>query len=357
MAAVLREDRYAFQPSPRRPASLDTRQRPRGGWGHDAIMGPRQETVAEHLSGAFAIARLDEPLEDIVVRLRQAGTPVEMVCAVDARGAPLGCLGVAGLFTQPASTPFAQAMRSDVPSVRLREDQERAASLALHHHVDCLPAVDEAGRLAGIVPATALLQVLRREHVEDMHRLSGILREAARARHAIDDPPLRRVEHRLPWLVAGLAGSALATAVMAGHERRMAANVAIAFFVPAIVYLADAVGTQTEAIAVRGLSLTRRGIGHLLAGELRVGTLIGAALGALAFAPIWLAFGDPKLALAVSTAIWLASTIAAAIGLVLPWTLARAGVDPAYGSGPVATVVQDVLSILAYFSVLALYGV
>ena len=61
------------------------------------------------------------------------------------------------------------------------------------------------------MPSQALLQVLRREHVEGLHRLAGIKREAARARHAIEDPPLRHARHRLPWLLVGLAGSALAT--------------------------------------------------------------------------------------------------------------------------------------------------
>jgi magnesium transporter len=248
-------------------------------------------------------------------------------------------------------------MRTDVPHARLHEDQERAASMALHHGVDTLVVVDDGGRLAGIVPAQALLQVLRREHVEDMHRIAGIHRERSRARHAIEDPPLRRFEHRVPWLVAGLAGSAAATAVMAGFEQRLASNIAIAFFIPAIVYLADAVGTQTEAIAVRGLSLTRRGIAHLLAGELRVGSLIGAALGAIALPLVWLAFRDTRLALAVGAAIWLASSLAASLGLLLPWALARMGQDPAHGSGPVATVIQDILSILAYFAVLAAFGV
>jgi magnesium transporter len=316
-----------------------------------------QERVCDHLSAAFATARCDEPVGGIVDRLEKAGGPVELVCAVDSHGVPLGSLSVGQLFAHPRSTPFGRAMRGDVPVVRLHDDQERAASHALHHGVDALAVVDDTGRLAGIMPAQALLQVLRREHIEDMHRVAGIQREAARARHAIEDPPLRRVEHRLPWLVAGLAGSAVATAVMAAYERRLAANVAIAFFVPAIVYLADAVGTQTEAIAVRGLSLTRRGIGHLLAGELRVGTLLGAALGALALLPIWAGFGDLRLAAAVSTGIWAACTIAACLGLLFPWSLARIGVDPAYGSGPAATVVQDVVSILAYFAVLTLFGV
>ena len=42
--------------------------------------------------------------------------------------------------------------------------------------------------------------------------------------------------------------------------------------------------------------------------------------------------------------------VATAIGLVFPWALQRTGIDPAFGSGPVATVVQDVLSLLVYFT-------
>jgi magnesium transporter len=41
----------------------------------------------------------------------------------------------------------------------------------------------------------------------------------------------------------------------------------------------------------------------------------------------------------------------------LPWLFARRGWDPAYGSGPVATVIQDILTILVYFSVLRAFGI
>jgi magnesium transporter len=36
---------------------------------------------------------------------------------------------------------------------------------------------------------------------------------------------------------------------------------------------------------------------------------------------------------------------------------ARRGLDPAYGSGPVATVIQDILSIVVYFMVLRAFGI
>ena len=36
--------------------------------------------------------------------------------------------------------------------------------------------------------------------------------------------------------------------------------------------------------------------------------------------------------------------------MALPWLIGRLGRDPAFGSGPLATVVQDLLSIVVYFA-------
>jgi magnesium transporter len=43
-----------------------------------------------------------------------------------------------------------------------------------------------------------------------------------------------------------------------------------------------------------------------------------------------------------------ACSIATAVAMLLPWIFNRLGKDPAYGSGLLATVVQDLLSILIY---------
>jgi magnesium transporter len=194
-----------------------------------------------------------------------------------------------------------------------------------------------------------MMDILRREHVEDLHRLAGITRESADARHALEEAPLRRARHRLPWLVVGLGGSMVATFIVARFESALTAKPELAFFVPGLVYLADAIGTQSEAVAVRGLSLSHVGIGRLIGSELRTGLLIGVVLALLAFPMIWLVFGEPRLAAAVTLALAGASVVASSLGLLLPWLLARTGADPAYGSGPLATIVQDVLSLLIYF--------
>jgi magnesium transporter len=135
---------------------------------------------------------------------------------------------------------------------------------------------------------------------------------------------------------------------MSRYEAALGARVEIAFFVPGIVYLADAIGTQSEAVAVRGLSVAHQPLGRLLLGELGTGALIGLVLAALIFPAVLLIFGDSRLAAAVSLAVLFSGTAAAFMGLLLPWTLSRLGRDPAFGSGPVATVLQDVLSLLVY---------
>lgn len=38
-----------------------------------------------------------------------------------------------------------------------------------------MPVVDGGNRLVGVVPAPTVAEILRREHVEDLHRTSGIL--------------------------------------------------------------------------------------------------------------------------------------------------------------------------------------
>lgn len=56
----------------------------------------------------------------------------------------------------------------------------------------------------------------------------------------------------------------------------------------------------------------------------------------------------------VGLALAVSCSVATLVAMVLPYVLARLGRDPAFGSGPLATVIQDLFSILAYFAVAVL---
>src|SRR5690606_26783935 len=95
-------------------------------------------------------------------------------------------------------------------------------------------------------------------------------------------------------------------------------------------------------------------IGRIAGRETRTGQVRGVLLAAAALRVITLVWGDATDAAAVARAVAAASRVATVLALGMPWLLHRLGRDPAYGSGPLATVVQDLLSLLIYLAVAAL---
>lgn len=138
--------------------------------------------------------------------------------------------------------------------------------------------------------------------------------------------------------------------LIGAFEDELDRKVVLAFFVPAVVYLANAVGTQAQAILIRGLSVGVT-VGQVAARELVTGTLAGTLI-ALAFAPFALVvFGDGDVAVALGLALLVSCAAATAIAMALPRFFQRIGLDPAFGSGPLATVLQDLLSIAIYLAI------
>jgi magnesium transporter len=314
---------------------------------------PAHQSIAHYLVKAVPTAGQNESAGH--VRERLAGRQYDdashvFLLARDGRLA--GIVAIRDVMGAAPTTTLADlAKDSDYRVVTPATDREEAASMAIHAGVSVLGVCDAETRFIGAVPAAALISILRDEHLEDLHHMAGILGKSEAAKVALTAPPHRRALYRLPWLLVGMAGSALATATMARFEAVLTAHIAVAFFIPAIVYLADAVGTQSEAVAVRGLSLTGADLAPLLAGELGTGILVGVALASIAYPLVWMTFGSAALAVTVAIALIVASSVASTIGFLLPWLFARFGYDPALGSGPVATVIQDVLSLLIYFQI------
>jgi magnesium transporter len=164
------------------------------------------------------------------------------------------------------------------------------------------------------------------------------------------EPLLRRLWHRLPWLGVGLIGALLAAGVVGNFEADLVEHVLIAFFVPGVVYLADAIGTQTEALVIRGLSLGV-GVQRIIGREIATGVILGVLLGGVSLLIVGSIWQDWAVALAVALSLLAAASIATVIALVLPWAISKLGQDPAFGSGPLATVVQDILTVTIYLTV------
>jgi magnesium transporter len=314
-----------------------------------------RETATRHLVRRVPTGSSDETVSSVLTRLPgNVFDYADTIYVVDEVNTLTGLVSMPRLLAATPHSYLRDILTKPFPAAHEGADQESVASLALINRVAAVPVVDSQQRLLGVVPPQALLEVLRHEHEEDLHRCTGIRHYDLQARTAMESSPIRRARDRLPWLLVGLMGSMLATYVMTRFEHALQSQVVIAFFVPGLVYLADAIGTQTEAVAVRGLSLSHAPVGTLIAGELRTGLIIGLTLGALTFPVVWLIFGDARLALAVSLALVTAGSVATSIGFLFPWTFFRLGKDPAFGSGPLATIFQNVLTLIVYYFTVSL---
>ena len=230
------------------------------------------------------------------------------------------------------------------------DDQERVALQAARSRARSVAVVDESGRFLHMVPPESVIAVLSEEHEEDLARIGGFLARSGSARTAAEEDVRMRLWHRLPWLAIGLVGAMASAGIVASFEDQLERQVLLAFFVPAVVYMADAVGTQTETVVIRGMALgvSLRSIARR---ELATGAIIGMLLAAAFFLFARAVWGDVRVAAVVSLALLVSASVATVVAMLLPYALQRLGRDPAFGSGPLATVIQDLLSIAAYFAI------
>jgi magnesium transporter len=270
--------------------------------------------------------------------------------AVCEEGRFLGLILIEDLLAAPDGAKAMDLMDKDSLVAVNGTDREVAAWRAVQRKQSALAVVDADGTFLGLIPPLTLLEILLHEHEEDISRLGGYLKSTALARASALEKVVRRFGHRLPWLLLGLLGAAVASVIVGRFEEALRDQVLLAFFLPGIIYLADAVGTQTETVLVRGMSVGV-GLRQVVVRELLTGALIGAVLSVAAFLLLLLFYGKLNVALGISLSVLAACASASASAMILPWALSRTGADPAYGSGPLATVVQDLLSIVIYFLV------
>lgn len=119
-------------------------------------------------------------------------------------------------------------------------------------------------------------------------------------------------------------------------------------FLPFIVYIVDAINTQTETIYIRDLKTGRAKFSNYLQKELLLSLIFGLIFGIISggIAYIWLKNSLLSMTVFISSFIVIFS--APLVALIIPQIFLYLRNDPAAGSGPIATVIQDMLSVIIY---------
>ncbi len=250
------------------------------------------------------------------------------------------------------NTRVENVMKKDMIVAHPFTHQERLVYLALSHNIKAVPIVDKEGHLLGAVPYDALLKIFNEEAHEDMIKFGGIFHRVGKEFSVNGLSASEMVKHRLPWLVVGVLGGAVTASVVSGFENVLSHLIILAAFIPVLAYLGDAAGTQSETLIVRSIALNPNlSLRAYFIKEFMVACVLALICGLLLGAVVIVGWGDPLVGAIVGISMFLSIIAAIFFSTVLPILFSKVNQDPAFASGPFATMVSDIATILIYFVV------
>ena len=316
------------------------------------------ETAGGKMIEAVPLASPEEKILDVKNRLFEKMKELETInyiYVVDRERKLVGVFSLKEIFRKPEETKVKDIMQTEIIKARPHTDQERIAILALTHNLKSIPVVDREDHFLGVVTSDTILDILHSEHIEDILRFAGISKHDTFPAKILQAPAGILAKLRLPWLILGLFGGLFAAQIVNFFEGSLKTHFVLAAFIPLIVYMADAVGTQTETLFIRSLAvnfqLDKR---KYFLKEVKISLFIALTLGVLLALISFLWFGLPYVGVILGISLFFTIVAAFFLGLLIPHLLNKFKKDPAIGSGPLGTIIRDILSLIIYFSVASL---
>lgn len=270
------------------------------------------------------------------------------VYIVDESKSLVGIVSLKHVLQSPEHTTLDAIMDTDVVSIPYHAHQERAIYLALEHGLKAIPVVDDNHKLIGIITHKTILSIFHHEFRKDILSSGGV--HHAKEIESIDTPVSKLVRARMPSLLLGLVGGLVAATIVTGFEGLLNSYIVLASFIPAIVYLTDAVGTQSQTLIVRLIAIDPKFSMHrYLLRELKIGLVLGTSFAALLFVTGVLGWGQSNLALIIGVSIFISMVFQTFFAAYFSIMLQKMRVDPAIASGPIATIISDITTITIYF--------
>jgi len=299
---------------------------------------------------------MDAKVKNVINELRQRATElgdIYYTYVIDNAGILIGYFSLKNLILAQPDQEIHEIMRPAPVNVNVNMDREDVAQLFMRYDLASAPVVDDSGRFLGRITHDDILDVITEEAHEDMAHMTG---------QAEFDPGermlFRNLRHRLPWLILGLVGGLLAARVVAYFEPQLTSITALVFFLPLVAAMGGNAGIQTSSLMVRGLAtgeIGSYGIRKRLAGELGVAFLTGLVCAGLLFLATWIWQQNIDLALVVSLSLMAVVFFAAFVGLIIPLILKKFGFDPALATGPFITTTNDIIGLLIYLGIAAIF--
>ena len=269
----------------------------------------------------------------------------------------IGSIGLKEILFAKDEVPVVEIMDHDVYYVYTHDDQEEAARLISKYDITCIPVIDSAKQVLGIITVDDIFDVVEEEATEDIHKMAAMTPlEGSYVESSIKSI----VKSRLPWLMVLMISATFTGTIISNNQELLVLLPSLAIFIPMLMDTAGNAGSQASAMVIRGLivdDMSVRDFFRILFKETQVSMLLGIVLFVINTLRIGLFMPDVGwgIALLVSLTIFLTITLANLVGGSLPLLAIVLKQDPASMAAPLITTLVDAISLSAYFLIATMF--
>lgn len=315
---------------------------------------PKIKIEADEISAHLPKAYNDGYIKDtynLIINQPETFDSLSYVYILDFKNALKAIVSLEEVLKLEQSTKWSEHTFKKPLYCKIGDSEEQIGLFALQHNLRSVPIVNHNQEFIGAVGSRAIFKIIDQEGVENVLKMGGISTSKNNKRFdSLDHVSL--FLHRLPWLFIGLIGGLIISKIIENYEYLIAQNAILAAYLPLVIYLSDAVGTQNQAIAVRDLAdiNLKVSLRKYYATHIPPIILLAITLSILLWLFNYLLKVESLSNASISVALFASILSSMMASITVPFAMHKIKIDPANATGPLATVIQDTISVLIYFA-------
>ena len=326
------------------------------------LLSYEEDEIASCMTNNFICIREDlsirEAMKELIRQAREHDN-ISTLYAVDTEDKFAGAIDLKDLILAGVQDNLQDIISSSYPYVLEHEKIDECIEKISEYEEDSIPVLTEDGKIAGILTATDIVELVDDAMGDDYAKLAGLTSE-----EDLKEPTRVSIQKRLPWLVI-LLFLGMAVSSVVGLFESVVAVLPIVICFQSLVL--DMAGTQSLAVTIRVLmdeNLTAKKKLFLLGKEMKIGFLNGVSLGlmALVFLGVYVHLFKGYAWLSaflisgcVGVSLVVAMVVSSLIGTIIPMFFHKIHIDPAVASGPLITTINDLVAVITYYGLAMLF--
>ncbi|MEM1688036.1 MAG: magnesium transporter [Nanopusillaceae archaeon] len=245
-------------------------------------------------------------------------------------------------------------------------DREEVVKLAIKYNLSEIPVLDNNKRFLGVISVKNLLNVMIKEHSEDLLKYGGFI-ETLKGKY-VSSSPLKIAIKRIPMIVYLYLINLITGGITVFFENIISKIAVLAAFMPMLADNSGNIGSQSSVLILRSLitgelKISKKDLLHVILKEFIVTSTMLFFLAPIAFSigliiPLLAKFSvdlSLKIATVVTLALAVSCYVSDIIGSLLPIVLAKLKIDPATASAPIVTSIGDITAVTVYFTIASIF--